>query len=318
MSRVAVMDLARRGSARPTATRDLLMSHVAVIAHSGKTLDGGLLELRKTLEEGGVSNPQWREVTKSRFAPQQVEQALEAGAELIFAWGGDGMVQRCVDAIANSGATIAIIPAGTANLLARNLGIPRKISEAVAIGLNGERRQLDMGRMNGERFAVMAGLGFDARVIRTADGKMKRVLGRGAYVWAATTNMRIKPFVAKIDIDGNRWYDGEASCILFGNVGKAFAGLKVFDDAQADDGLLEVGVASADGILQWSRIFARSKFSHTSKSPFVHMTQGKSVEVTLDRKVLYELDGGARVKTKAFRVDVEPGAVRICRPEAKT
>jgi diacylglycerol kinase family enzyme len=65
-------------------------------------------------------------------------------------------------------------------------------------------------------------------------------------------------------------------------------------------------------------MIVRSAVSHASKSPFVHMTQAKSVEVTLDRKVLYELDGGARVKTKAFRVDVEPGAVRICRPEAKT
>ena len=77
---------------------------------------------------------------------------------MLFVWGGDGTVQRCVDATAGAGTTLAVIPAGTANLLARNLGIPRDIAEAVRIGLQGERRALDTGTVNGELFAVMAGL----------------------------------------------------------------------------------------------------------------------------------------------------------------
>src|SRR3954466_862483 len=134
---------------------------VAVIAHSGKTLGGGLLELRRVLEAAGIDDPFWCEVPKSRKAPAQVRRALDEGAELIFAWGGDGMVQRCIDVLAGSGVTLAIIPAGTANLFATNLGIPKDIEEAVAIGLHGVRRTLDLGRFNGERFAVMAGAGFD-------------------------------------------------------------------------------------------------------------------------------------------------------------
>ena len=65
---------------------------------------------------------------KSSKAPAQVERLLKEGAELVFAWGGDGMVQRCVDVIAGSEANLAIIPAGTANLLASNLGIPADIA----------------------------------------------------------------------------------------------------------------------------------------------------------------------------------------------
>ena len=61
------------------------------------------------------------------------------GADLVFVWGGDGMVQRCVDALAGTEATVAILPAGTANLLATNLGIPKDIAEAVRIGLHGAR-----------------------------------------------------------------------------------------------------------------------------------------------------------------------------------
>ena len=125
----------------------------------------------------------WIEVPKSRFAPKQVKRALADGAELLFVWGGDGTVQRSVDAMAGSKTPLAILPAGTANLLATNLGIPQDIERAVAIGLRGERRSLDVGRFNGERFAVMAGAGFDAAMIEQADGTLKDRLGRVAYVW---------------------------------------------------------------------------------------------------------------------------------------
>ena len=88
----------------------------------------------------------------------------------MFVWGGDGMVQRCVDVLAGSGATLAIVPAGTANLFASNLGIPQDIAAAVEIGLRGRTRTLDVGKLNGERFAVMAGAGLDALMIQDADG----------------------------------------------------------------------------------------------------------------------------------------------------
>src|SRR5689334_13059902 len=138
------------------------MRKVAVIAHSGKSFGDGLPELRRELARQGVDDPLWIEVAKSRFAPKQVKRALKEGAELLFVWGGDGIVQRCIDALADSETALAIVPAGTANLLATNLGVPQDIAKAVTIGLRGERRKLDVGRFKGERFAVMAGAGFDA------------------------------------------------------------------------------------------------------------------------------------------------------------
>ena len=149
------------------------MSSVAVIAHAGKSMGGGLEELREVLERAGVTDPMWSEVPKSKYAPERVEKALAEGAETIFAWGGDGMVQRCVDVMAGTEATLAILPAGTANLFASNLGIPDDIAEAVQVGLSGQERKLDLGKMNGEHFAVMGGAGLDARMIRDADGDPK-------------------------------------------------------------------------------------------------------------------------------------------------
>jgi len=294
------------------------MSSVAVIAHSGKSLDGGLPELRRALKRNAVRDPIWREVAKSREAPKQVRYALEQGADLIYVWGGDGMVQRCVDVVAGSDATLAILPAGTANLFASNLGIPKHIDAAVRVGLNGERRKLDVGRLNGEMFAVMAGVGFDARVIHDTSPQMKHALGRSAYVWAGAKNLRRKPFEAKVVVDGEEWYEGLASLVLFGNVGNAFAGVKAFEDAQPDDGLLEIGVGSADGVFQWGRTLARSALSSAKKSRFVHMTKGRSAQVKLSRKVLYELDGGDREKKRTFRVDVQPRAITVCVPTKAT
>ena len=252
---------------------------------------------------------------KSRKAPDQVRRAVADGAELAFAWGGDGMVQRCVDVLAGSGVTLAIIPAGTANLFATNLGIPKNIEEAVAIGLRGERRKLDVGRLNGERFAVMAGAGFDAAMIRDAgDGGLKERFGRAAYVWTGSKNLRSKPFRAKIEVDGVDWYKGKASCILLGNVGELFGGVDAFEDARPDDGKLELGVVTAEGLVEWGRMIARAAVGTASSSPFAQTTKARSVKVELDRKILYELDGGDRSEVKLFKVKVEAGVLSVCVP----
>ncbi|HEY7197559.1 MAG TPA: YegS/Rv2252/BmrU family lipid kinase [Gaiellaceae bacterium] len=291
------------------------MTKVAVIAHTGKSFDGGLPELRRELERQGVGDPLWIEVPKSRRAPKQVKRALDEGAELLFAWGGDGTVQRCVDAMADSEAALAIVPAGTSNLLATNLGVPQDIEQAVSIGLHGERRRLDVGRFDDECFAVMAGAGFDASMIQQANGALKDRLGRAAYVWTGSKSLRAKPFKAKIEVDGVRWYAGSASCILVGNVGHLFGGAEVFEDARPDDGRLELGIVNADGITDWMRALARTAVGHAERSPLVQTTSAKKIKVKLNRKVLYEVDGGDRKKVKSFTVKVRPAAITICLPK---
>ncbi len=294
------------------------MTSVAVVAHSAKRLGGGLGELRALLAAEGVTDPMWAEVTKSRFAPARVKGFLKEGADLVFVWGGDGTVQRCIDVLAGSSATLAILPAGTANLLATNLGIPRDLEAAVRVGLHGDRRSLDVGVVNGERFAVMAGTGLDAVMIRDADSGLKDAVGRMAYLWTGAKNVRREPVKAKIRVDGHRWFKGDVTCVLVGNVGKVIGGISAFSDADPDDGRLDVGVVTADGWWQWARTLGRSAFGDASASPFVQTTTARSIEVRLDRKVLYELDGGDRTKKKRLDIEVEPGAISVCVPEEAT
>ena len=290
---------------------------VAVIAHAGKSIGGGLEELREVLEQAGVSDPLWSEVPKSRYAPKRVKKALEEGAETIFVWGGDGMVQRCVDTMAGSDARLAIIPAGTANLFASNLGVPDDIAEAVQVGLNGTERTLDVGKMNGERFAVMAGAGLDARMIKDADGRPKDRFGRLAYIWAASKNLRVEPFKARVEVNGDLWYKGDASCLLIGNVGALFGGVEAFESARPDDGELEVGITHAESLGQWARTIARTAVGSAGESPFVQVTKAKRIDVEFNRKVLYELDGGERDEVKRLKVKVEPEAIVLRVPVEK-
>lgn len=294
------------------------MERIAVVAHAGKSLGGGLQELRSELEARGVAEPRWFEVQKSRLAPKRVQKALDEGVDLVIAWGGDGMVQRCIDVLAGTDVPLAIVPAGTANLFASSIGVPNNVAGAVTVALGGVERTLDVGKVNGERFGVMAGAGLDARMIREADGSLKDRLGRLAYVWTASKQLRTEPFRARIEVDGDLWYKGKASCVLFGNVGSLFGGVEVFETSRPDDGVLELGVTNAEGLGEWARTVAETVVGNTARSPFVQTTKARKVVVELDRKVPFELDGGERGASKRLKTKVEPNAIRVRVPWERT
>src|SRR5689334_22667210 len=287
---------------------------IAVVAHQRKTLDGGLDELRRRLSDSGVTDLIWHEVPKSRKAPKRVKAALSKKPDLLLVWGGDGMVQRTLDVVAGSKTPVGIIPAGTGNLLATNLGIPHSLEESLDIALHGRRHRIDLGKLDGEHFGVMAGVGFDGAMIRDADRKMKDRLGKLAYVWTGLRHVNGEAAGARILVDGAKWFDDEASCVLIGNVGKITGGINAFDDAKPDDGWLDVGVATAHGALEWARALGTMAVRRSETSPFVRTTRARRIDVKLKSKMPYELDGGARTKTKSFTATIAPGAVKVCLP----
>ena len=288
--------------------------NVAVVAHSRKSFGGGLPELRKVLAAEGVTAPLWHEVAKSRRAPEHAQRAAARGVDVLFVWGGDGTVQRCIDAVAGTDTAVAILPAGTANLLAMNLQIPDDITEAVRIGLHGDRRRMDTGSVNGERFTVMAGAGFDARMISEADRGLKDRLGRAAYLYTGMRNLGARRMKATVDVDGERFFKGPVSCVLAANVGTIMGGIEAFPDARPDDGLLELGVVTAKNPVEWARVFGRLTFGRAEDSAFAEITRGAKVRIRFDRKVPYELDGGARPARKELRIKARPHSITICVP----
>ncbi len=161
----------------------------------------------------------------------------------------------------------------------------------------------------------MAGAGFDAGMIRDADN-LKDRLGRAAYVYSGARNLGTDEFGARIEVDGAEWYDGQASCILVGNLGTLFGGVEVFPDARPDDGQLDLGVVEGGGLVRWTRILARTVAGDPSGSPFVRVTKATAIKAKFDRKVLYELDGGERSEVKSFKVRVEPRALCVRVPRS--
>jgi diacylglycerol kinase (ATP) len=285
---------------------------VAVIAHSKKELGGGPELLRQALADVGVRDPSWFEVSKSKQVPKRVRRALASKPDVLFVWGGDGTVQRAIDATGGTGMPIAIVPAGTANLLATNLDIPNDVAAAVKIGLHGDRRQIDIGRVNGERFAVMAGVGFDALMIRDAPRAVKARLGKLAYVLSGARNLSNTNFKARVDVDGRRWFKGTVSDVLVGNMGTILGGVTVFEAARLDDGRLDVGIVTATTAGEWLRALARTALGQAAASPFVQLCAGRRIEIRCKRPIPYELDGGDRPPAKRLVFEAESLGATVC------
>jgi YegS/Rv2252/BmrU family lipid kinase len=292
------------------------MSTVGVLVHQGKTLGNGLEELRMTLAEAGHADPPWAQVPKSKKAPRQVRGLIDAGVDRLLVWGGDGTVRRCIDTIVAEDAKVevAILPAGTANLLATALGVPHDLGQAVDVALRGRPWPIDVGVVNGEAFAVMAGTGFDALMIRDADDGAKDRFGRLSYIRAGARNLRHPGSMAKVTVDGQPWFEGRAACVLVGNVGRILGGVDVFPGARVDDGQLDVGVLTAQSRLQWLRVGVRAALGRIEASPLVQITQATTAKIRLDRTMPWEMDGGAQSRTKKLDVAILPARVPILVP----
>ena len=142
----------------------------------------------------------------------------------------------------------------------------------------------------------------------------KRRIGQLAYVWSGAKAARQPAWTVRVRVDGAKWFKGEASCILVANVGTLSGGITAFRDARPDDGRLEVGVVTADGMLQWARVLGRMVAGQAERSPLVETTTATEVDVRFASKVPYELDGGERPAAKRLRVAIEPAAIQVCVP----
>lgn len=291
------------------------MPTVAVVLHKKKVAPKARGKLRRSLSDAGFPDPLWYEVPKSRKARKKVKKAVKKGADLVIAWGGDGTVQRCLDGVAGRDVALAVIPAGTSNLLARALRIPAKPQDALKVALDGDRRTLDTGTVNGEHFAVVAGAGLDALLVRDANSGLKAAVGRVAYVWTGLQHVDMDPFEVQVEVDGDTVFQGKSTSVLVGNTKEAVGGIELLEDAEPDDGVLEVGIITADGPIQWIRTAARALVGNAEDSPFTRTAQGASVVLTFDRPVVYEVDGGEREPVERLEIDVHEQSLTVCVPK---
>ncbi len=283
--------------------------HVAVIANPASGNSGDDEELRAAFAAAGVE-PNWLPTTQIDPGVGQAATAVAANAETVVACGGDGTVRAVLQSVACTASTLGVVPLGTGNLLAANLGLETGL-DAVHTAVHGSPTALDVGVVNDERFAVMAGVGFDALMIRDANPRLKRRIGSAAYVLSAARNLRSRFFHVVVTADGSETFRGRTAMVLVGNCGAVSGGLEVFPNARHDDGLLDVAVLSARGVWQWSSVVWRLLRGRPQRSDLVHRCQGSELTAELSRPIAYELDGEVRDATSNLRFKVEPRALRV-------
>lgn len=240
----------------------------------------------------------------------QSRQAVERGTATVVACGGDGTVRACLEPLLGTETALAIVPLGTGNLLAANLDLPAGLDAAADVAVR-PVRTIDVGRANGEAFAVMAGSGFDAAMIGGADDDQKGRFGVLAYVLAGARHVRDALVPTTVEVDGRPWYRGRTSMVLVGNMGSMMNGIEVHPDAEPDDGLLDVAVLSARSMRDWASVLVRLVTGRPHRRDLVSRAQGRTVTIRTDRAREYEIDGEVRDPTTEVRIVVEPASLKV-------
>jgi diacylglycerol kinase family enzyme len=201
------------------------MSRAAVVVNPTKLDDREAFDksVRRVMDDHGWDEPLWMETTPEDPGRGQAESAVSAGMDLVLACGGDGTVTACAEGISGSGVPLGIIPLGTGNLLARNIGLPMGLDEALAVALGGAQQPIDAGRVNGALFVVMAGVGLDARMLNGTSDPLKKRLGWLAYAISAVRHLGDRPMKVTISADGGPGRRVRASALIVGNVGSCRA-----------------------------------------------------------------------------------------------
>jgi YegS/Rv2252/BmrU family lipid kinase len=174
-----------------------------------------------------------------RFAQQAVSNAVE----LVAAYGGDGTITEVASGLIGSGVPLAILPGGTGNVLAQELGIPTDLAQAarLACGLESRIEKIDVGQIQDQYFLLRAGVGLEATVAAQADRGLKARLGKLAYVWSALRQLR-NPQLAhyQLVLDGQTIACAGVTCTIANAGSLGVAGLKLDQAISLRDGLLDV------------------------------------------------------------------------------
>jgi diacylglycerol kinase family enzyme len=287
------------------------VSDVAAVLNPAKIVDLAALKAA-IVEHCGNDQPDWYETTEDDTGASQSAAAVAAGARLVLVCGGDGTVAACAGALAGTGVAMAIVPVGTGNLLARNLGIPLEPAEALAVAFGPDERVIDVLEAPEQRFVVMAGLGFDAALIRDTDDDLKQRLGWVAYVGGMAKALRRSPRARfTVTIDDEPPVSGESIGVLVGNVGQLQAGITLMPDASPDDGQLDVLVLAPRTARDWPALVWRILRRRPDSGRQAEILRGKAVTITSDVEVPVEFDGDYRGAATELRVEVLPAALTL-------
>ncbi|MGX7681488.1 diacylglycerol/lipid kinase family protein [Jatrophihabitans sp. DSM 45814] len=295
------------------------MNSIAVVFNPTKVDELGALKsaIAERSIAAGHGEPLWLETTSVDPGAGMVASALADGAELIVCCGGDGTVAACAGALAEARSTVAlaIVPMGTGNLLARNLALPLNLTPALDVAFGAGRTELDVLKAGDRSFVVMAGLGFDAALIRDTSDGLKAKIGWLAYLGGLVRATRSPRVWFELRVDEQPVLRRRAVGVLIGNVGRVQGDVAILPDAKPDDGLADVLVLRPRRLRDWPVLLWRLLRGSPDSGEQADIVRGVHVSVRADRDVPVEYDGDFAGTVRQMDVQVLPGAVLLCVPE---
>jgi YegS/Rv2252/BmrU family lipid kinase len=245
----------------------------------------------------GWSEPVWFETTVHDPGRLMAHEAALGGAELVVVCGGDGTVRTVCAELAGTGIPVGVVPAGTGNLLARNLALPLYLKGAIDVALAGQDRAIDLVRVGGdylepdEHFLVMAGMGFDAAIMEGANEQIKARVGWLAYVVSGFRNLMFPAIRVDISVDDEPFTRHRARTIVVGNVGFLQAGLPLLPDASLDDGRIDVVLVNPRRFLSWLRVVGRVVRRGRKLDETINRMTGRKVVIKAAHDTPRQIDG---------------------------
>jgi diacylglycerol kinase (ATP) len=294
----------------------------AVIYNPTKVSDKFHALVEESLQRNGWSNTLWLETSVEDPGGAMTRQAVAAQVDLVIGAGGDGTIRYVADGLAHTGIPLGLIPAGTGNLLARNLNLPLEEVEAIEVALDRQVRLIDLVKITvddrpPEHFAVMAGIGMDAMIMDETDEGLKDKVGSAAYFVAAAKALGRLPVRMTVQLDGNRPVRRHAMLCVIGNVGTLRGNLTLIPGASPDDGLLDLYIASPRRFRHWAKLAMRLLTRRPKKDDQVDQQTGKRVRIMINGKDNYQLDGDVVGESTILDAEIQPGALAICVPPAQ-
>ncbi|MDO5628485.1 MAG: diacylglycerol kinase family protein [Mobilicoccus sp.] len=267
----------------------------------------------------------WRETTVEDPGTGQTRGAVEAGSQIVCALGGDGTVRSVAAGLLHSSVPMGLLPAGTGNLLARNLDLDiDSLESCFLVAINGDDRRIDVGRLvvapeetqddaRDYYFLVMAGLGFDAAVMAQAPEKLKATVGWGAYVVSGLTQLDGPRFEVGLVTDGELATRRKVRSIVLGNVGRLQGGVELLPDAEVDDGCLDVVLLAPEGVAGWAavalRILTKRRKGHKRVEHF--QCQSLGIDLAGYHHEELQLDGDPIGPARSLTASIVPKALTV-------
>jgi YegS/Rv2252/BmrU family lipid kinase len=290
------------------------MRRAAVVYNPVKVPDlPGMTErVEQFMSDHGWDPPLWLETTEDDPGMGMCERAVHDDCDVVFVCGGDGTVMAAATAMAGCDVPLAVLPSGTGNLLARNLDLPiDDEDEALRIGIEGRTVDLDVGAIEDRKFAVMAGLGFDAAMMRDAPEGLKKAVGWPAYLVSAAKHLRGRGITLTLTVDDEESITRRVRTVVVGNVGRLQGGVPLLPDAEPDDGLLDVVVIAPRNIVDWMRVAGRVLRRADVPDRKMERFRGRHILVEAQRSQPRQIDGDIISASRTMDITIEAGALKV-------